>query len=83
MRIDNAVLDELAEKIADGLKLLGGVKDEAQAQVRSTLEGVFQSLDVVTREQMEVQQALLDKVREELAVLEARVKELESAKRTK
>ncbi|MDX8411814.1 MAG: accessory factor UbiK family protein [Mariprofundaceae bacterium] len=83
MRIDNAMLDELAEKIADGLKLLGGVKDEAQAQVRSTLEGVFQSMDVVTREQMEVQQALLDKVREELTVLEERVKELESGKRKK
>jgi len=83
MRIDNSVLDELAEKIADGLKLLGGVKDEAQTQVRSVLESVFQSMDVVTREQMEVQQALLDKVRGELAALEARVKELESAKQRK
>jgi len=82
MRIDNALLDEVAEKVADGLKLLGGVRDEAQAQVRSILEGVFQSLDVVTREQMDVQQALLAKVREDLVRLEARVKELEGSKRS-
>ena len=41
------------------------------------LGGLFSRLDLVTREEYEVQVALLEKARERLAALEARVAEFE------
>ncbi len=77
MSVNNEVLDDIAEKIAGGLRMLGGVKQEAESQVRSVVEGALEHFDVVTHERMQVQEAMLNKAREELAALDARVKELE------
>jgi len=77
MPIDNTLLDELAEKISSGIKALGSVKGEVQAQVRATLESVFADLDVVTGERMQVQEALLARLRDEIKKLESRIKALE------
>lgn len=75
--MDHALLDEVANKIVEGIKRLDGVKSEAQAQVRSVLESAFQNLDIVSREQMEVQEALLARTREKIKALEERIKALE------
>ena len=77
MAVNNEVLDDIAEKIAGGLRMLGGVRTEAESQVRSIVEGALEHFDVVTHERMQVQEAMLEKAREELAALDARVKELE------
>ena len=77
MAVNNEVLDDIAEKIAAGLRMFGGVKQEAEIQVRSVVEGALEHFDVVTHERMQVQEAMLTKAREELAALDARVKELE------
>lgn len=77
MAVNNEVLDDIAEKIAGGLRMLGGVKQEAETQVRGVVEGALEHFDVVTHERMQVQEAMLNKAREELATLDARVKELE------
>ncbi|GAV20362.1 membrane fusogenic activity [Mariprofundus micogutta] len=71
-------LDDIAEKIAGGLRLLGGLKQGAEAQVKSIVEGALDQFDVVTHERMQVQEAMLRKAREELSALEARVSELEA-----
>ncbi|HKJ83288.1 MAG TPA: accessory factor UbiK family protein [Mariprofundaceae bacterium] len=78
MPIDNATLDDMAEKVAGGLKLLGHVKTEAQSQVRTVLESTLEQMDVVTDERMAVTEALLAKTREEITELEAKVKALEA-----
>jgi BMFP domain-containing protein YqiC len=78
MAIDNAILDDMAEKIAGGLKLLDGVKNEVQTQVRTVLESTLEQLDVVTDERMAVTEAMLAKTREEITELEARIKALEA-----
>lgn len=78
MSVNNEVLDDIAEKIAGGLRMLGGVKQEAETQVRGVVEGALEHFDVVTHERMQVQEAMLNKAREELATLDARVKELEA-----
>jgi len=77
MTVNNEVLDDIAGKIAAGLRMLGGVKQEADSQVRSIVEGALEHFDVVTHERMQVQEAMLAKAREDLAALDARVKELE------
>jgi len=77
MAVNNEILDDIAARIAGGLRMLGGVKTEAESQVRSIVEGALEHFDVVTHERMQVQEAMLNKAREELAALDARVKELE------
>ncbi|MDQ6955375.1 MAG: accessory factor UbiK family protein [Mariprofundaceae bacterium] len=74
----NQVLDDISEKIAGGLRLLGGAKHEAEAQVRSVVEGALQQFDVVTDERMQVQEAMLKKARDDMQALVERIQALES-----
>ncbi len=78
MAMDQALLDDVAEKVAEGLRLIGNVKQEAQTQVKAVLETAFSGLDVVTGERMQVAEAMLNKAREHIAELEARIDELEA-----
>jgi len=84
--VSNQVLDDISEKIAGGLRLLGGAKSEVESQVRSIVETALKQFDVVTDERMQVQEAMLKKSRDDmqaldkrLQALEARIKELEAA----
>ncbi len=77
MSVNNEVLDDIAEKIAGSMRMLGGVKQEAETQVRGIVEGALEHFDVVTHERMQVQETMLNRAREELVRLDARVKELE------
>ncbi len=81
MALEQAVLDDIAEKIAGGLRMLGGVKDEAQAQVKAIVERALDGLDVVTDERMQVAEALLAKARGQIKGMEARISALEKKSR--
>ncbi len=78
MTANNQSMDDIAEKIASGLRMLGGLKQGAESQVRSIVEGALSQFDVITHERMQVQEAMLGKARQELSALDARVKELEA-----
>jgi len=78
MTNSNQPMDDIAEKIAGGIRMLGGLKQGAEAQVRGIVESALSQFDVVTHERMQVQEALLSKAREELTSLETRIAELES-----
>lgn len=80
MALDQAVLDNVAEKIAGGLRLLGNVKDEAQSQVKAVVESALEGLDVVTNERMQVAEALLAKARGQIKDMETRIAALEAKK---
>lgn len=80
MALEQTVLDDIAEKIAGSLRLLGGVKDGAQAQVKAIVESALGGLDVVTNERMQVAEALLTKAREQIKTMEARIAALEAKK---
>jgi len=71
-------LDDIAEKIAGGIRMLGGIKQGAEAQVRTVVENALSQFDVVTHERMQVQEAMLNRAKDELHTLEARVAELEA-----
>ena len=75
---NNRSLDDIAEKIAGGIRMLGGLKQGAESQVRSIVESALSQFDVVTHERMQVQEAMLNKARSELQALDARVHELEA-----
>jgi len=80
MALEQAVLDDIAEKIAGGLRLLGSVKDEAGSQVKAIVESALDGLDVVTDERMQVAEALLVKARRQIREMEARIAALEAKK---
>jgi len=80
MALEQAALDDIVEKIAGGLRLLGSVKDEAQSQVKAIVESALGGLDMVTDERMQVTEALLAKARGQIRDMEARIVALEAKK---
>jgi BMFP domain-containing protein YqiC len=50
---------------------------DIERNMRATLASLFARLDLVTREEFDVQSAVLARTREKLATLEARLAELE------
>lgn len=70
--------DDLAGKISQALPPVpGGVTAEVEKSIRSVLHNAFDKLDLVTREDFEVQSAVLQKTRIKLEQLEQKLAELE------
>ena len=57
------------------------LKEDLQKNVRATLQTMFARMDLVTREEFEVQAAVLQRAREQLDALEKRVTALEEKAR--
>ena len=68
-------LDEIGEKINQAMRQ-SPVKD-IEKNVRAMLQSGMQKLDLVTREEFDVQQEVLLRTREKLTELEARLAQLE------
>ncbi|MGA9855387.1 MAG: accessory factor UbiK family protein [Gammaproteobacteria bacterium] len=80
MALDPKVLDELAKKLADAVP--AGLRDlqaDAERNFKAVLQSAFAKLELVTREEFDVQSAVLGRTRERLEELAARLKELETA----
>ncbi|MBA2492727.1 MAG: accessory factor UbiK family protein [Gammaproteobacteria bacterium] len=76
--IETKLLDDLARKLAGTMpRGVSAFQREIEKNLRAGLEAVFQRLDLVTREEYEVQVALLARSRDKLAAMEARIAELE------
>ncbi len=65
---------KLAESVPDGLR---SVRDDLENNFRSVLKTGIGKLDLVTREEFELQEAVLARTREKLETLEAKLEELE------
>ena len=76
--IDPKHLDDLAQKVAgslpSGLQIL---KEDMERNLRGVLEAALAKMDLVTREEFDVQSAVLARTREKLQRLEAQVAEME------
>jgi len=73
-------IDGLAARLIDALpRELGNLKSDAEANFKAALAGGLRRMDLVTREEFELQQAVLERTRQKLEVLEARLKELDAA----
>jgi len=76
--LDPKHLDDLARRLSGSLpKGLAALKDDVDRNLRASLEAGLAQLDLVTREEFDVQAAVLARTREKLERLEARVAELE------
>ena len=75
--MDKNSIESLVKKLADtvpqGLK---SVREELEQNFRSVLQSGLGKLDLVTREEFEVQEAVLARTREKLDSLEQQLKDL-------
>jgi len=72
--------DEFINRILDALP--GGVDDlrkDTEKNLKSALAKALEKMNLVSREEFEVQQAVLLRTREKIEVMEKQVKELEKA----
>ena len=76
--LNNINLDDLSKRLSaavpPGLAALGADLDKT---FHAILQGAFEKMNLVSREEFEAQKAVLARTREKLEKLEARVAELE------
>ena len=79
MSIDPSPVDDLARRLS---RLLppgaDRLRDQVSDNVRALMEAALDRMDLVTREEFEIQAAVLARTREKLERLEARIAALES-----
>jgi BMFP domain-containing protein YqiC len=73
--MDNRVVDEINKKIND--LLANTPSADVQKNLRALLQSAFAKLDLVTREEFDVQRAVLLRAREKITQLETRLAALE------
>lgn len=76
MRPDFQTLDEITRRLAAAVPTeLKTARAELEGQFRSILEATFSRMDLVTREEFEIQKRVLARTREKLEALEQRLEE--------
>lgn len=69
--IDTKKIEQLAKQITDSIPPgVRGVADNVEARVKQTLQQQLSKLDVVSREEFEIQQQMLLRLRQRIEVLE-------------
>ncbi len=67
------IMQQIQDSLPQGIKDLG---QDAEAKIKQTLQAHLSKLDVVTREEFDIQTQVLMRTREKLTELEKRVDEL-------
>jgi BMFP domain-containing protein YqiC len=76
---ENFSLDDLARQLADSVpESLRSLGDDVQNHFKALLQSGLERMDLVTREEFDVQVAVLARTREKLETLEARLRHLEA-----
>lgn len=75
---DTKTIDDIANRLAGAIPPgLNNLKEDMEKNVHAILQSAFSKLDLVTREEFEVQKLVLAKTRSKLEDLEKRVAEME------
>lgn len=74
--LNKNIIDEINTKVSEILQ--HSPAKDIEKNMKILLSGAFNRLDLVTRDEFDVQQEVLQRTREKLLVLEARVSELEA-----
>ncbi len=78
--IDPKQLDDLARRLADSVPPgLRQLQSDMEKNFRVGLQSVFSRMDLVTREEFDVQQGVLERTRARLEALERQVAALEQS----
>jgi BMFP domain-containing protein YqiC len=77
--INSNGLDDLAKRLADSVpESLRAFGRDLESNFKAVLQAQMAKLDLVTRQDFDVQAAILERTQEKLTVLEARLKDLEA-----
>ena len=76
--IDSRLFEELRSRIDEALR--DSPAQDVEKNIRALLSAWFERMDLVLREDFEVQKKLLERAQAKLAELEARIAELEARK---
>ncbi|NOT13334.1 MAG: accessory factor UbiK family protein [Methylococcaceae bacterium] len=75
---DPKTIDDIASRLADSIpSSLQNLKEDFEKNFHAILQSTLSKLDLVTREEFEVQKAVLAKTRAKLDALEKRIADLE------
>ncbi|MEY2334794.1 accessory factor UbiK family protein [Acidithiobacillus ferrianus] len=74
--MQHRIADDIAAALGDTLARLGTVKEDMDKQARAMLANALDRLDLVTRDEFDVQQDLLSRLTARVAVLEERLNAL-------
>ena len=76
--MSNTPIEDLAKKLADAVPDgIRTIRSDLEDSFRTVLQTGLNKMDLVTREDFEVQEAVLQRTREKLEALEKRLEELE------
>lgn len=76
---DPKFFDDLSRRVSEGMpRGIQILQEDFQRNLRTALEGALTRMNLVTREEFDVQQAVLLRTREKLEALEKRVAKLEA-----
>mgnify|MGYP000359397526 CR=1 FL=1 len=76
--IDNQLLRELSERLAKIAPMAEDLRDEARTKIEQVLKKSLQDLDVLTKEEFEVQTRALERAELRIAELETTLSALEA-----
>lgn len=77
---EKSQIDRLARQLADSVpKNLRALGEDLERNFRSMLSAGFERMDLVTREEFDLQTAVLERTREKLEALETRIAALEAS----
>ena len=80
MIVDTKIIEEILQRIRaelpEGIK---EIRDDFDKNLRAILQGIFSKLDLVTREEFDVQVDVLTRTREKFEQLEKQISDLEQA----
>jgi BMFP domain-containing protein YqiC len=76
--LNKNTLDDLATKLADAVPNdIGNLRDDLKKNFRGLLSGGLDKLELVTREEFEIQRKVLERSREKLDQLERQLQKLQ------
>lgn len=79
MLFDPKIIEELSRKLSEGMPPgIATLKNETEQHINSVLQSGFSKLNLVPREEFDIQQGVLQRTRGKLDALEKRVAELEA-----
>ena len=77
--INSSGLDDLAKRLAESVpESLRAFGRDLEGNFKAVLQAQLAKLDLVTRQDFDVQSAILERTQAKLAAIEARLKELEA-----
>ncbi|MCX8049991.1 MAG: accessory factor UbiK family protein [Methylohalobius sp.] len=75
---DPKQLDDLAQRLVNVLpESFKQIRQDLEVNFRAILQSAFSQMNLVSREEFEVQSALLKRTREKLSALEEQIRQLE------